>query len=91
MSTSRRSGDCVAARARCRSSLVELLFGRALVSAYQRRSYWNNYWTSHERYATRMTIDRPAARIGRAATRDAAIDEGRTSRANSSLVVLRTA
>ncbi len=48
---------------------------------YQRRTYWNNYWTSHERFATRMTIDRSAARIGRAATRDAAIAEGRTSRA----------
>ena len=45
---------------------------------YQRRAYWNNYWTSHERFATRMTIDRSAARIGRAATRDAAIAVGRT-------------
>lgn len=47
---------------------------------YQRRAHWNNYWTSHERFATRMTIDRSAARIGRAATHDAAIAEGRTSR-----------
>lgn len=50
---------------------------------YQRRAYWNNYWTSHERFATPMTIDRSAARIGRAATRDAAIAEGRTSRAGA--------
>jgi uncharacterized protein YraI len=50
---------------------------------YQRRAYWNNYWTSHERFATRMTTDRSAARIGRAATRDAAIAEGRTSRAGA--------
>jgi uncharacterized protein YraI len=48
---------------------------------YQRRAYWNNYWTSHERFATQMTIDRSAARVGRAATRDAAIVEGRTPRA----------
>jgi uncharacterized protein YraI len=48
---------------------------------YQRRAYWNNYWTSHERFATQMTIDRSAARIGRAATRDAALAEGRTPRA----------
>ena len=48
---------------------------------YQRRAYWNNYWTSHERFATQMTIDRSAARVGRAATRDAAIAEGRTPRA----------
>jgi uncharacterized protein YraI len=48
---------------------------------YQRRAYWSSYWTSHERFATRMAIDRSAARIGRAATRDAAIAEGRTSRA----------
>jgi uncharacterized protein YraI len=48
---------------------------------YQRRAYWSNYWTSHERFATQVTIDRSAARIGRAATRDAAIAEGRTPRA----------
>ena len=47
---------------------------------YQRRAYWSNYWTSHERSATQMTIDRSAARIGRAATRDTAITEGRTPR-----------
>ncbi|MGY3036352.1 uncharacterized protein YraI [Bradyrhizobium sp. USDA 4354] len=40
---------------------------------YRRHAYWNNYWTSHQRFATRMTIDPGAARIGRAATRDAAI------------------
>lgn len=40
---------------------------------YRRHAYWNSYWTSHERFATRMTIDPRAARIGRAATRDAAI------------------
>ena len=48
---------------------------------YQRRAYWSNYWTSHERSATQMTIDRSAARIGRAATRNGAIAEGQTSRA----------
>lgn len=50
---------------------------------YHRRAYWNNYWTSHERAATRLTINRSAARIGRAATRNgnAAIGEGRTPRA----------
>ncbi len=40
---------------------------------YHRHAYWNNYWTSHQHFATRMTIDPGAARIGRAATRDAAI------------------
>ena len=40
---------------------------------YRRHAYWNNYWTSHQRVATRMMIDPRAARIGRAATRDAAI------------------
>jgi uncharacterized protein YraI len=48
---------------------------------YHRRAYWTNYWTSHERFARRMTIDRSAARIGRAATRNAAINEGRGPRA----------
>jgi uncharacterized protein YraI len=43
---------------------------------YHRRAYWTNYWTSHERFARRMTIDRNAARIGRAATRNAAIARG---------------
>src|SRR5207237_1827363 len=46
---------------------------------YQRRAYWSGYWQSHERFATRLTIDRSAARIGRAAAaRDAALPEGRT-------------
>jgi uncharacterized protein YraI len=41
---------------------------------YQRRTYWSGYWQSHERFATRLTIDRSAARIGRAAAaRDAAL------------------
>jgi uncharacterized protein YraI len=44
---------------------------------YRRHAYWNNYWTSHERFATRMTLDPHAARIGRAATRDAAVALGR--------------
>jgi uncharacterized protein YraI len=49
---------------------------------YHRQAYWTNYWTSHEREASRMTLDRSAARIGRAATRNgnAAIAEGRTPR-----------
>ncbi|WP_265441156.1 DUF2336 domain-containing protein [Bradyrhizobium sp. SEMIA] len=44
---------------------------------YRRHAYWNNYWTSHQRLATQMTIDPRAARIGRAATRDAAVALGR--------------
>src|SRR5439155_25692397 len=49
---------------------------------YQRRAYWSGYWQSHERFATQLTIDRSAARIGRAAAaRDAALPEART-RAN---------
>jgi len=44
---------------------------------YRRHAYWNNYWTSHQSVAARMTIDPHAARIGRAATRDAAIALGR--------------
>ncbi|WP_256807986.1 MULTISPECIES: SH3 domain-containing protein [unclassified Bradyrhizobium] len=44
---------------------------------YRRHAYWNNYWSSHQRFATRLTIDPHAARIGRAATRDAAIALGR--------------
>ncbi|MBR0857202.1 SH3 domain-containing protein [Bradyrhizobium liaoningense] len=40
---------------------------------YGRHAYWNNYWSSHQRFANRMTIDPRAARIGRAATRDATI------------------
>jgi uncharacterized protein YraI len=43
---------------------------------YQRRTYWSGYWQSHERFATRLTLDRSAARIGRAAAaRDAARPE----------------
>jgi uncharacterized protein YraI len=50
---------------------------------YHRRAYWTNYWSSHERAASRMTLNRSAARIGRAATRNgnAAMAEGRTPRA----------
>jgi len=48
---------------------------------FHRRAYWSNYWTSHQRVATRLRIDRSAARIGRAATRNGAIAEGRTPRA----------
>ena len=44
---------------------------------YRRHAYWNNYWTSHQHVAARMTIDPRAARIGRAATHDAAIALGR--------------
>jgi uncharacterized protein YraI len=44
---------------------------------YRRQAYWNNYWTSHEGLASRMTIDPRAARIGRAATRDATVALGR--------------
>jgi uncharacterized protein YraI len=44
---------------------------------YHRRAYWNNYWSSHERDATRLTLDPRAARIGRAATREGAIATGR--------------
>ncbi|WP_407183461.1 SH3 domain-containing protein [Bradyrhizobium centrosematis] len=40
---------------------------------YHRYAYWNSYWTSHQSVATRMTIDPRAARIGRAATRDATV------------------
>ena len=46
---------------------------------YHRRAYWNGYWQSHERFATRLTIDRQAARIGRAAAaRAVALPEART-------------
>ena len=46
---------------------------------YQRRAHWSGYWQSHERFATRLTTDRSAARIGRAAAaRDAARPEART-------------
>jgi uncharacterized protein YraI len=45
---------------------------------YQRRAYWSGYWQSHERFATRLTLDRSAARIGRAAAaRDAALPEAK--------------
>jgi hypothetical protein len=45
---------------------------------YHRRAYWSGYWQSHERFATRLTTDRSAARIGRAAAaRDAAIPEAK--------------
>ncbi|XSC47002.1 SH3 domain-containing protein [Bradyrhizobium sp. RDT10] len=44
---------------------------------YHRRAHWSGYWQSRERFATRLTIDRSAARIGRAAAaRDAALPEG---------------
>jgi uncharacterized protein YraI len=46
---------------------------------YHRRAHWGGYWRSHEHVATRLTIDRSAARIGRAAAaRDAALPEART-------------
>jgi uncharacterized protein YraI len=45
---------------------------------YHRRAHWSGYWQSHERFATRLTIDRSAARIGRAAAaRDAARPEAK--------------
>jgi hypothetical protein len=45
---------------------------------YHRRAYWRGYWQSQERFATRLTTDRSAARIGRAAAaRDAAIPEAK--------------
>ena len=45
---------------------------------YQRRAHWGGYWQSHERFATRLTIDRSADRIGRAAAaRDAARPEAK--------------
>src|SRR6478672_11101996 len=47
---------------------------------YQRRAHWNGYWQSHERFATRLTVDRTAARIGRAAAaRDAARPEAKAA------------
>lgn len=54
---------------------------------YRRHAYWNNYWTSHERFATRMTIDPHAARIGRAATRDAAVALGRDVHAKGNVAI----
>ena len=56
---------------------------------YHRQAYWNNYWTSHERVATRMRINPSAARIGRAATHNAAVAEGRTPRAGTAERVTR--
>lgn len=54
---------------------------------YHRRAYWSGYWQSHERFATRLTIDRSAARIGRAAAaRDAALPEAK-ARAKASVGV----
>jgi hypothetical protein len=45
---------------------------------YHRRAHWGGYWRSHERVATRLTIDRSAARIGRAAVaREAVRPEAR--------------
>jgi len=55
---------------------------------YRRHAYWNNYWTSHQSVAARMTIDPHAARIGRAATRDAAIAlerDGANTRGNAAI------
>jgi uncharacterized protein YraI len=43
---------------------------------YHRRAHWSSYWTSHEREATRLTLNPRAARIGRAATREGAIATG---------------
>lgn len=54
---------------------------------YRRQAYWNNYWTSHERFATRLTIDPRAARIGRAATRDAAVALGRDMHAKGNVAI----
>lgn len=54
---------------------------------YRRQAYWNNYWTSHERFATRLTIDPRAARIGRAATRDAAVALGRDVHAKGNVAI----
>ena len=45
---------------------------------YHRRAHWGGYWQSHERFATQLTIDRSAARIGRAAAaRDATRPEAK--------------
>ena len=54
---------------------------------YHRRAHWSGYWQSNERFATRLTIDRSAARIGRAAAaRDAALPEAK-ARANARIGV----
>jgi uncharacterized protein YraI len=47
---------------------------------YRRHAYWDNYWSSHEGAASRMTLDPRAARIGRAATREATVALGRDAR-----------
>ena len=52
---------------------------------YRRHAYWNNYWTSHQSVATRMTLDPHAARIGRAATRDAVVALGRDAHAKDNI------
>jgi uncharacterized protein YraI len=45
---------------------------------YHRRAHFGGYWRSHERVATQLTIDRSAARIGRAAAaREAVRPEAR--------------
>lgn len=54
---------------------------------YHRHAYWNSYWTSHERFATQMTIDPRAARIGRAATRDATVALGRDGHAKGNVAI----
>ena len=54
---------------------------------YRRHAYWNNYWTSHERFATQMTIDPRAARIGRAATHDAAVALGHDAHTKGNVAV----
>jgi uncharacterized protein YraI len=56
---------------------------------YQRRAYWNGYWSSHERDAMRLTIDARAARIGRAAAaRDATVAvRGDTAKRDAAAVV----
>jgi uncharacterized protein YraI len=60
---------------------------------FHRRAYWTNYWTSHQREATRLTINPTAARVGRAATRNAAIVGERSAaiaRRNAAIVGGRT-
>jgi uncharacterized protein YraI len=50
---------------------------------YHRRAYWSGYWQSHESFATRLTIDRSAARIGRAAAERDAARVGAATRENA--------
>lgn len=58
---------------------------------YQRRAYWSSFWQSHERFATRLTIDRQAARIGRAAAaRDAALPDAKAGAKERARVEERT-